>query len=310
MIRQFVAATVTSLALAVGLFTVASALAVPPAPTLDRPVIDQTGTLTEQQISQLSSQISQGRTGKSYQLAILIIPTLDGDAIEDYSIRVARTWGIGEKDKNNGILLLVAMNDRKMRIEVGRGVEDDLTDLESGRIIRNIMRPAFRNNDYFGGISGAVTEIQNNMQGVPTDASQVDTTGAAQKVSSNSFIDTIMFAAFFIVPLFSWFLSMLARTKSWWAGGVAGGVIGVIIMALAGFAFLSVVGFFVLAALGFLLDFIVSHNYHATTRRGDNPSWWAGGPWLGGGGGGGWSGGSGGGFGGGDFGGGGSSGSW
>lgn len=304
---------ITFVALAAGLaitVTPALALEVPKAPTLERPIVDQTGTLSEQQIAALASQIAEGRIKKDYQIGILVIESLEGTAIEDYSIKVARGWGIGTKDQNNGILILVAMQDREMRIEVGRGLEGDVTDLESGRIIRNIMRPAFRNNDYYGGISGAVREIQNNVEGVPTAASQ-------QNSSSNdgggSSIGELIFAGAVVgISLLSWLVSMLARTKSWWLGGVLGGIAGLILMLIMQFAVLSVIGFAFITLFGFVFDYLVSKNYKAAVSNGRKPSWWAGGPYIGGG----WGSGSGGGFGGGGsfggggFGGGGSSGTW
>lgn len=112
------------------------ALDPPPVPT-DRPVVDQTGTLTAEQQAALASTIAAERAVSGNQIAILMIPTLDGDALEDYSLRVARTWGIGTKENNNGVLLLVVKNDRVLRIEVGYGLEGALTDARSSQIIRN-----------------------------------------------------------------------------------------------------------------------------------------------------------------------------
>jgi uncharacterized protein len=116
----------------------------------------------------------------------------------------------------------------------------------------------------------------------------------------------LIFWGVFVIPI--WLSSMLARTKSWWAGGVLGAVAGVIIGLFMGFLFLGIGAIVVLALLGLLFDRAVSRNFQKHARDGDNPSWWAGGPWIGGGGGS--SGGGFGGFGGGSFGGGGASGDW
>ena len=278
------------------------ALDVPPAPSLERPVVDQTGTLSDADISRIISTIQASRSEKDYQVAVLMIGSLGNDEyLEGYSLKVARAWGVGEKDKDNGVLVLVAKDDRKMRIEVGRGLEGDLTDAESGRIVRNVMAPEFRNNRYADGIDKTVQSIQAQVEG------RADPNEKALARDDAAFDWSILaFPLFVVVP---WLGSVLGRTKSWWAGGVIGGVIGLVVSALFGFALLSLIGWAALTAFGFLFDFLVSRNYRQHSADGDSPSWWAGGPWIGGGGfGGGGSGG--GGFGGGGFGGGGASGDW
>ncbi len=280
-----------------------SALAIPPAPSLAVPIVDQTGTLTPSQIQQLTQQIAASRSEKSYQIGILMIPTLgSGEYLEEYSIKVAREWGIGEKDKSNGVLILVVKDDRKMRIEVGRGLEGDLPDVKASRIVRNIMAPAFRSNDYVGGLSAAIDSIQKTVAG------QADPRLAASTSSSSkgSWSDLIFFAAFAVIFVFSWVGSMLARSKSWWAGGIIGLIIGAGIMAVFSWAFWSIMVTIAATLFGFLFDFLVSRNYSQHIERGSTPSWWAGGGDFGGGGG--FSGG--GSFGGGGFSGGGSSGDW
>ena len=154
-----------SLLAVAGQASLAQALEIPAAPPLEKPIIDQTGTLNPAQIDALAKQINTSRTEKSYQLGILMIPTLEDRAIEDYSLDVARKWGIGEKAKNNGVLLIIAKNDRKLRIEVGSGLEGDLTDAESGRIIRNTITPSFKENKFFEGITAGVSSIQAQVEG-------------------------------------------------------------------------------------------------------------------------------------------------
>ena len=277
----------------------ASALEVPPAPTLERPIVDQTGTLSDDEITSLSSQIAQSRQQKSYQIGILLIPTLGSDEyLEGYSLKVARQWGVGEKDKDNGVLLLVVRNDRKVRIEVGRHLEGDLTDVRASRIIRNVITPKFRAGDFYGGISEAVNSIQ-----LAVEAKTDPKLAANTNSSSSSVIDGIETAFFFVIFGFIWLGSMLARSKSWWAGGVIGGIAGSGVMAWTHLHPLSVILTIILIPLGLFFDFVVSRNYHVHKDNGTLPSWWAGGGSFGGGGGGGS-------FGGGGFSGGGSSGSW
>ena len=153
------AASLCAIVFALGCGSVSLALDVPPVPPLSRPVVDTTRTLSDQQIQQLSEQITAARTQKSFQLAVLMVPSLEQTALEDYSLKVARAWGIGEKGKNNGVLIVIAKNDRKVRIEVGYGNEGNLTDARMSRLIRSVMAPKFQAGDYYGGIQAAVTDI-------------------------------------------------------------------------------------------------------------------------------------------------------
>ncbi len=105
----------------------------------------------------------EGETGA--QIAVLTIDSLEGDSLEDFSLRVAETWGLGRAEQDDGLLLLVAKNDRKMRIEVGYGLEGRLTDLQAGRILNNVLRPAFRQGDFGGGIEAGVDAILGTLSG-------------------------------------------------------------------------------------------------------------------------------------------------
>lgn len=281
----------------------AFALEVPAAPPLDKPVVDQAGILTADQISTLTQQINNSRQQKDYQFGILIIKSLEGTAIEDYSLKVARAWGIGESSKNNGVLLLVAVDDHQLRIEVGRGLEGDLTDAESGRIIRNTITPQFKKGDYFSGISLGVQNIAAQVEGQPQADSSTKASAAAD---SEDFIGVLMWLIFAGFGGVAWLAAILARSKSWWAGGVVGGVLGLVIALIASWVWWSIGLLVCLGLGGLLLDWIVSSNYYNRKSNGLSPNWWAGGSWGSG------SGGFGGGgsFGGGGFGGGGASGSW
>jgi uncharacterized protein len=276
----------------------AAALSVPPRPT-DIPIVDQTNTLTAEQKSTLAAQIASERAQSGNQIAIVIVPTLENGSIEKYSLDIAREWGIGTAMNNNGVLLLVVKNDRLLRIEVGTGLEGVLTDVQSGRIIRNDITPLFRQDKYYEGVQAGLTSIIGAING----EYKAEPVTAAQVASFPW--EFILFIAFFV---FSWLGSILARTKSWWAGGVIGGAAGGVIGLITSSLVFGLIGVGVLAALGLMLDKAVSANYRSHASHGDKPSWWAGGGFLGGGGprgGGGF-----GGFGGGGFGGGGSSGGW
>lgn len=303
--RRFLLGVGVATIAALGLFGAgASALAVPKAPSLETPIVDQTGTLTDGQISQLAAQITKSREEKSYQIGVLIIPSLGTDEyLEGYSLKVAREWGIGEKQKSNGVLLLVAMDDRKLRIEVGRGLEGDLTDVRANRIIRNVITPKFKQGEYYQGISDGINSIQLAVAAKADPASEQ----AAQDDEGNLLVNTVAFLGFFGVGALSWLGAVLGRSKSWWAGGIIGAGIGLVLMFVFGFVFWAIFAFVSLLLGGLGFDYAVSKNYKQHVTSGGNPAWWAGGTWGGGGWGGGSSGGS---FGGGGFSGGGSSGSW
>ncbi len=116
------------------------------------------------------------RTGN--QIAILTLRTLDGESIEGYADRVFKEWKLGEKGKDNGILIIVVPNDRRMRIEVGYGLEGIMTDLMAGRIIRDVITPKFKNGDYNGGIiNGAQAVIKVLEGGQQPDSASLAGTG-------------------------------------------------------------------------------------------------------------------------------------
>lgn len=277
--------------------TPVSALDVPPIPK-DIPIVDQTNTLSDEQKLVLAQKIAKERTETGNQIAILMIKSLEDESLEDYSLQVARQWGIGQKDRDSGVLMLIAKDDRVLRIEVGRGLEGPLPDITSGRIIRDRIAPEFRNNNYYAGINAGLDGIILAIHGEADPKLSSD----SQALSSTPW--EFVFFLLLFVPV--WLGSVLARTKSWWAGGVIGGIVGVVIGFIFGFAYVGIVSILILTGLGLLFDRAVSRNYKSHLGRGDSPSWWAGGPYIGGGG----SGGGFGGFGGGGFGGGGSSGSW
>ncbi len=268
------------------------ALDIPPRPN-ESSVVDQTNTLTAGQKTDLSVIIENERTTSGNQIAILMISSLQGDSLEDYSIRVARNWGVGDRDKNNGVLLVIAKDDRKMRIEVGYGLEGALTDVRSGQIIRNDIAPKFKENNYYEGVKSGLQSI------IASIHNEYQASDVSNK--SQSSISELLTALIFFGPV--WFVSVLARSKSWWAGGIFGFFVGMVLWTRVNNPSVGGLVIIFTTLIGLLLDWLVSRNYKERTSVGRNPSWWAGGAGLGGGR-------SGGGFGGGGFGGGGSSGSW
>jgi uncharacterized protein len=122
-------------------------------------VHDDAKILSQQMVDKLENQLKAFEDSTSNQIAILTVSTLDGEPIENYSLRVAEEWKLGTKGKDNGVLLLIAVDDHKMRIETGYGLEGVLTDAVCSRIIRNELAPAFRQNQYDKGVSEGVRAI-------------------------------------------------------------------------------------------------------------------------------------------------------
>src|SRR5258705_5076058 len=128
-----------------------SALALVAVPALTGRVVDQTGTLSGSDIAALTQTLKDLETRKGSQIAVLIVPTTDGEAIEPFSLRVAEAWKIGRKKVDDGALLVIAKNDRHLRIEVGYGLEGALTDATTKRIIDEDITPKFKAGDFAGG---------------------------------------------------------------------------------------------------------------------------------------------------------------
>ncbi len=145
---------------AVSLFIVYPVLAEDLAvPKLKTRVTDLTGSLSGTEIRSLEQRLQVFEDSTSTQIVVLLLPTIEDRAIEEVAYRIAKENGIGQKGKNNGILLLVAKADRKLRIEVGYGLEGILPDILAGRIIRNEIVPHFRTGDYYGGIEAGLNAI-------------------------------------------------------------------------------------------------------------------------------------------------------
>lgn len=260
-------------------------------------VNDFAGVLSSSEKSSLESKLSDFDSKTGNEIAVATIQSLDGDTVENFAVKLFQDWSIGKKGKDNGVLLLVAVQDRNVRIEVGYGLEGVLTDAQSYWIIQNIMLPAFRDGKFYDGINGAVDKVIAVTQG--------ETIPGASTTSSTPNVNIDWFWFILVLPV--WLASILGRSKSWWAGGVIGGIVGVILGFIYGFLYFGIISIVLLIPLGLLFDYFVSKSYAKAKSSGRMPPWWIGGGWggRGGGGGGGF-----GGFGGGRSGGGGSSGSW
>jgi uncharacterized protein len=139
-------------------------VAVPP---LASPVTDLTGTLTPDQVAALDARLRAFEQAKGSQVAVLIVPTTQPEVIEQYGIRVADAWHLGRKGVDDGAILIVALNDRRVRIEVGRGLEGALPDAIANRILDEDVEPQFRRGDFYGGIATGVDRMLRVIDGEP-----------------------------------------------------------------------------------------------------------------------------------------------
>ena len=228
---------------------------------------------------------------------------MSGRYIEEYATQMFREWGVGSKQNNNGVLLLISLEERKDRIEVGYGLEGALTDLQSDQILKTV-NTYLKEGDYDSAVQVGASSIMSAVQGEYKAEDNSAPTAFLSSLSPDVFMGAIFFFFFFVIP---WTAAILGRTKSWWLGGVVGFVLAALL-----FVFLIKTLFvFLLTLIGLLFDYVVSKNYGKAKSSGSDPSWWAGGRHMGGGFGGfNSSSGGFGGFGGGSSGGGGSSSSW
>jgi len=193
-------------------------------PALTARVTDLTGTLTAEQKSTLEARLQALETQKGSQLAVLLVPTTQPETIEQYSIRVVDQWKLGRKKVDDGVLLLIAKDDRKLRIEVGYGLEGALPDVIAKRIIAEDITPHFKQGDFYGGIVAGITRIDAVIQGEELPSPQ-------QKNNGTSIESYLFFLVFF--ALISG--SILRRILGTFPGAlVNGGLVGIVTMVLGG----------------------------------------------------------------------------
>jgi uncharacterized protein len=275
-------------------------VAVPP---LRSPVTDLTGTLTSEQSATLEQQLRAFEAKKGSQIAVLIVPTTQPETIEQYGIRVAEAWKLGRRGVNDGALLLVAKDDRAVRIEVGYGLEGPLPDVLANRIVEQVVVPRFRSGDFFGGIREAIERMIALIEGEPLPEPARSQRGVPSADGFGSALPVLLLLVFVGGGILR---RMLGRFGG---ASVTAGLAAAIVWFLTSTLVIAI-GAAVLAFVIALLGGGGGGGWTNPGRRG-----WGGytGGWGGGlGGGGGWGGGGGGGWsgGGGGFGGGGASGRW
>ncbi len=262
-------------------------------PALTARVSDQTGTLTAEQLAGLEQQLLAFEQRKGAQVALLMVSTTQPETIEQYSLRVVEAWKLGRDKPDDGALLLVALKDRTMRIEVGYGLEGALTDATSRRIIAETITPHFRQGDYFGGVSAGLQQILSVVDGEPLPPPPERTARTGRQGSGGPLLPVL-----FVLVVFGGAMlrGVLGRpVGALVTGGLAAGVVWLLSQTLV---------FVVLAGLGALVFNLVAVGAGRGGGLGGGFGGFGGGGFGGGSSGGGFGGGGGG------FGGGGASGRW
>ena len=244
LIRRALGAVLLAAAAWAGLAATAWAQELLPVPTLTSRVIDQTGTLAESDRADIEAKLAAFEQRKGSQIVVLMVATTQPEDIASFANRVGNAWRIGRKEVGDGILVIVAKNDRKMRIEVAKTLEGAVPDLAAIRIIDEEMKPRFRNNDFAGGLNAAVARLIGLVDG---EALPAPSSGSSE--GSGDGIDWENLAIFLFVGVFIAAPIVRSIIGKKLGSVVMGGGIGavafflttsVVIAVLAGFAALVV----------------------------------------------------------------------
>ena len=197
-----------------------------PVPPLGGRVTDQTATLTDEQKSALEQTLRSFEARKGSQVAVLIVPSTAPETIEQYALRVAEQWKPGRKNVDDGALLVVAKDDRTLRIEVGYGLEGALTDAVSKRIVSEIIAPRFRQGDFYGGITAGVDRILRVIDGEPLPKPEERRPGGTRGIGS--FLPVMMILALVVGGVLHTVLGRFPGAL------VTGGAVSIVAWMLAG----------------------------------------------------------------------------
>ncbi len=255
----------------------AELVAIPPLKAL---ATDLTGTFSEQELAQLDAKLKAFEAKKGSQIAVLIVPTTQPEDIAQYSIRVTDAWKLGREKVDDGVLILIAKDDRKMRIEVGYGLEGPIPDLTAKRVISEFISPKFKQGDFYGGLDTGIDKLIGLVDG---EALPAPSSAASRGRAIENLLPILLFggliSGLFLRSIFGTFAGSALN------GGLLGGIVALLGLTLGGAAIFAFVAFIVTMMMGGGVN-------------GGIPGGYGGGGWSGGGSSG-WSGGGGGGFGGG-----------
>ena len=286
------------------------AQALVPVPPLTARVMDQTGTLAPGDVAALEQQLKSFEQQRGTQIVVLVLPSTAPEDIADFTQRLGDAWKIGRREVGDGVLLVVALNDRRLRIAPAKSLEGAVPDLAAQRIIEQVITPAFRQGDVAGGLRAGLSHLQARIEGEALPLPKAGAQGG--KPTGADEVDWLNLAVLLLVALPA-VTGVLRRVLGQRVGALgAGGVVGVVVWSMTGLLWLGGIA----AMLGLMSALFMQALPNAAVRRsqgrgrgGDSSGWGGGGRGSSGS----WGGSGGGGFssgGGGDFGGGGASGRW
>jgi uncharacterized protein len=204
----------------------ASAVGAQPAevPYLTGRVVDNAEILSAETQRRLAENLRQHEQKTGNQIVVLSVPTIHGESVEEYAVRIFEQWKLGQKGRDNGVLVVIVPKDRRVRIEVGYGLEGALTDAHASRIIRNVMTPRFREGDFNGGVARGVDAVIAQLEGKPAMAGQARPTARSVGGKKSEFIkapsmalhEKVLFGAFIfgIIGLFT-FIGVVTPGMGW-----------------------------------------------------------------------------------------------
>lgn len=288
MSRPWSAALAALLALVLACAALAAAPGDPvPVPKLAAHVTDQTGSLTAAERDALEAKLARFERERGSQVAVLLVPSIGAETIEEFAGRVTDAWQLGRKGVDDGVLVAVAKQERKIRVHTGRGVQGTLTDAAAKRIAADIIAPHFRSGDFAGGLNDGVDAIMKAIEGeqLPAPAPRAQPHGG--KVDSFSSLGNLLILAFFAVPV----VGMVLR-------GMFGRFVGATATAgLTGVAAWLMLGSVIVVVIAVIIAFLITLVSGMGLARGMHRGGWgggyvpggwsSGGSWGGGGGGGG-----------------------
>ncbi len=245
-------------------------------PKLTGRVVDLTGTLSSSDISALTQRLKDFEDRKGSQIAVLIVPTTEPETIEQFSIRVADAWKVGRKKIDDGAILVIAKNDRHLRIEVGYGLEGSLTDVTTRRIIDEDITPKFKSGDFAGGISAGVDRIMAVIDGEQLPAPEPPHWQSPRLGNYIDLFNPFLLAAVVVVA------GLLRSTLGRLLGSVvAGGLIGVLAWLFIGSLIVSSIVGIIGGVVAFMADLVPSSGPYVGGRRSGRSSsdWSSGGGW-------------------------------
>lgn len=247
-------------------FLVSSAAAGQTFPKPQGFVNDFAGMMSSGAKSQLEKELINFEKETTAEIAVATVNNLEGFTVEDYAARLFEAWGIGKKDKDNGILLLVAKEERQVKIEVGYGLEPIITDGRAGRILDDDVLPQFKEGNYEQGIINGVKAIEGYIR--------VGTTPEPLAENPvNEVLGDHIIVLFILGMITIYLIGFMARTKSIWLGAVWGIIVGVVLGLSWGSLLMTVLAPFGTGGLGLGLDYLLSRNYKKRKEKGLSTGW-------------------------------------